>query len=95
LSRNRPGAARSVAVFLPAFRGVVDCGDDCPPCPASGIVRGDPSASGGPGLTQGVLILSFLLLGGPALPAAAKKTPAVTRGEWYDQHDAVTGIKRS
>lgn len=92
MSRNRPGAARSVAVFLPAFRGVVDCGDDCP---ASGIVRGDPSASGRLHLTEGLLILIFLFLGGPALLAAAKKTPAAARSEWYDQHGAVNGRKRS
>ena len=69
-------------MFLPAFRGVVDCDDDdFPPCPVSGIVRGDPSSNGRVDLTEGILILNFLFRGGPALLAAAQKTPAAARSK--------------
>jgi len=47
--------------------GLVDCDDDaCPPCPVSGFVRGDPNSNGRIDLTDGILILNFLFLGGPA-----------------------------
>jgi hypothetical protein len=47
--------------------GLTDCEDDeCPPCPSSGFVRGDPNSSGTIDLTDGIQILNFLFLGGPA-----------------------------